>query len=157
MFRRSVTSPSNRQPQLWLYAAPGPAGQCQVMHTAAMVRHLQSGGDPETAPPASVFVSNRAKAAAILSGVSPQTLLGPKTGPFFRNICGDWSVVTVDIWAVRAALGDKNLPEEEGERWIRGRRRSMIEAAYHLAAENCGTDVASLQAVVWCLIRGNSD
>lgn len=129
----------------------------QVQHTVDMVRHFQSGGDPRTAPPASLFVANRARAAEILAGADPAELLGPKTGPFFRNICGDWTVVTIDVWAVRAALGDKNMSEEEVDRWTKGRRRAIIEASYHLAAEKCGTDAASIQAITWVIIRGKAD
>lgn len=128
----------------------------QVRNTTAMVKHLLDGGSPETAPAGALFVRERTKAAAILDG-DMTALRGPKVEPFYRNICGDESVVTIDVWAVRVALGDSQADEETIGYWIRGRRRIILEAAYHQAADWLGVSVAAVQAVTWVAVRGSAD
>ena len=121
--------------------------------TGAMVEHLLDGGAVETAPRASLYTAAIEKAQQILAG-NFDAVRGPKIRPFWRNICGDYSVVTLDVWAIRAALGNAKLGEQGVNPWTTGRRRMILEAAYHRAAGAVGAVPAALQAVVWVVVRG---
>lgn len=83
-------------------------------------------------------------------------LRGPKVTVFARNILGDYSGVTVDRWALRVALG-RFTDDDETKKWVRpGKRRALIEAAYHLVADQESIAPAILQAITWTVIRGAS-
>jgi len=84
-------------------------------------------------------------------------LSGAKVTPFYHNICGDESVVTLDTWGIRAALGRYNLTENELNVWSKGHRRQVLEAGYHEAARRFCESPAALQAVVWVVVRGSAD
>jgi hypothetical protein len=128
----------------------------QTDYTVAMVNHLLDGGAVETAPRASLYFAGIEKAQRILAG-DFEAVHGPKVEPFYRNICGDGTVVTLDVWAIRAALGNTKLGEDAINPWTKGRKRMLLDAAYHRAAGRIGECVAAVQAVVWVVIRGAVD
>lgn len=86
---------------------------------------------------------------------------GPKVKAFAQNVAGMLGVVTVDVWAVRAAL----MPE-----WQRGMdsegscaqklgRKGVYNAlalVYAAEAKRVGLSPAEYQAVVWCSISNYS-
>lgn len=127
--------------------SPRTSWEAQKTHTSAMVQHFQRGGSAESSPHASVFINRREAARRLLEG-DWSVLRGPKVTAFYHNICGSTHLVTIDIWAVRAALGS-HIGEREAAFWITGHSRRVLEAAYHLAAHWVGTNVVALQAVVW--------
>lgn len=126
----------------------------QEAFTARMVAHLRTtNGDVLGAPRACTFVGQVEKAWRVLNG-ELDAVSGPKVGPFFENICGNETVVTLDVWAIKALIG-RDADENEVNRWAKGRRRLVLEGAYHMAAERLGVTVARAQAVVWeCVRRG---
>ncbi len=80
-----------------------------------------------------------------------QALKGPKTSRFYRNIMQDMDCATVDIWAMRAALGPSMPAGKQAPTRVEYR---AIESAYIRAARIAGTSPAMLQAVVWIQVRG---
>jgi hypothetical protein len=83
-------------------------------------------------------------------------LKGPKISRFYRNIMQDMECATVDVWAMRAALGPGNVPlDAKGKEKAPTRTQyRAIESAYIRAARIAGTSPAMLQAVVWIHVRG---
>jgi hypothetical protein len=126
----------------------------QVKNTSRMVEHFLRGGSAETAPAGALFTASRERARQLLATGDFSIVGGPKVGPFFRNICGDFTVVTVDVWALRVVLG-REANEDTLNPWTKGRRHSLVQAAYHKAAELLGVNVAAVQAVTWVVIRDN--
>lgn len=95
------------------------------------------------------------RALSSLSSDKPlETLKGQKISAFAANILGDYSRVTVDVWAMRAAFGDTNI---EHEKWL-GRVGSYasVEHCYRLAAKRVGVTPAQFQAITWTVIRGRA-
>jgi hypothetical protein len=95
------------------------------------------------------------RALSSLSSDKPlETLKGQKISAFAANILGDYSRVTVDVWAMRAAFGDTNT---EHEKWL-GRVGSYnsVQHCYSLAANRVGITPAQFQAVTWTAIRGRA-
>jgi len=96
------------------------------------------------------------KAQAILNGARPlDTLRGPKTRSFYRNITGNLQAVTIDTWALGAVLGtrDKRILHNTIE------RVGEYEAAadeYRSVASWFGLRPAEFQAAVWVHVRGSS-
>ena len=74
-----------------------------------------------------------------------------KTRNFAKNIFGDWDGVTVDRWAVRAAGLDLDT-------WKGGKLNDYTEVAeaYRRVADRHDLWPAQVQAIVWCVIRGES-
>lgn len=95
------------------------------------------------------------KVNAIIGGSDIDTTLTSddkrmKLRNFWRNLSGDMTRVTVDRWARRIATGDmssKSVPQ--GEEYLR------IAAAYSIAASRRNVDPATMQAVTWCVVRGD--
>lgn len=76
-----------------------------------------------------------------------------KTRSFYHNILNDYSMVTVDSWAARIALGS-----DDAEKILN--RKGMyqtISHAYKLAAISQGLSPAETQAVAWCVARGTHE
>lgn len=85
------------------------------------------------------------RAAALFNGGS-----APKVSSFYRNIMGDESAVTVDVWAARAAgVSEAELSRKGGY--------DLVAGAYRRAAAMAGFTPAQLQAAIWCDIRGKAD
>lgn len=78
------------------------------------------------------------------------TLNGPKTSRFARNLLGDREAVTVDVWALRVALGDRDDAEDILRR---AGFYLAIEHAYRVAARRIGTDPVTVQATTWIVAR----
>lgn len=126
----------------------------QVKTTSAFVQHILDGGDvDENCPKASTFWKTLERSAEIIrNGSAASIAKSPKLGAFLRNILGDYEVVTVDVWAMRVVLG-RDKGEDELGVWCKGRRHQMLQAAYHLAAERIGRNVAEVQAAVWLEVQ----
>lgn len=101
---------------------------------------------------------NISKAWRILDG-DPAALSGPKVTAFAANLMGDTDFLTLDSWAVRAAMGwtrEANFRDGSGPAQP-GRNRAVIERGYRLAAMRCGVPVAHFQAVIWVHVRGAAE
>lgn len=139
---------------------------CSRETAAAVVAHLS---------PRTTWKRNKESAAALLlTGDAPvalranvdrarvamaspdplATLNGPKTSRFARNLLGDRSVVTVDMWAVRVAMGGR----EDAEYLLtRAGVYDAVEHAYRCAADRLGVDAVAVQATTWVVVRGRAD
>jgi hypothetical protein len=96
-------------------------------------------------------------AEAIMGGAKPlDALTGQKRRNFHRNITGNLRVVTLDIWALRAAWAWD--VDERGSKML-GRKGvyETTEAAYRVVAGLYGLQPAEFQAAVWCHIRGSHE
>jgi hypothetical protein len=116
------------------------------LDAAAILRAATSGS--EIKPKVSAYGRNRDKAWRIAKGEAPSTVLGgPKVNAFYRNICGDYNGVTVDVWAARVA--------EPYNHTFAGRQvqYDAIAEAYTMAAMELGTFPAFVQAVCWVTVR----
>lgn len=79
---------------------------------------------------------------------------GPKVNAFARNIAGDLHHVTVDMWALMAAMGDVyGVPKYLARKGA----YDSISHAYRDAADIYGVKPAEMQAIVWVAIRGRAD
>lgn len=78
-----------------------------------------------------------------------------KIESFARNILGDTDAVTIDVWAVRVALGANR---NDGEKLLKrvGVYRDLADC-YRKAAAELGVPASAVQAVTWCQIRGKAD
>ncbi len=95
--------------------------------------------------------ANVARARRALASDAPlETFGGPKTRRFARNVCGDRSAVTVDVWAVRVALGTR--PDAE-QCLTRVGVYDALEHCYRLAAQRAGVDPTTMQATTWIVAR----
>ena len=78
-------------------------------------------------------------------------LRGPKTNAFARAIAGDADAVVVDSWMCRAAGLDKDAPTVT-------EYRAIADAVRALAATPVVCmEPATLQALLWIVIRGKAD
>lgn len=80
-------------------------------------------------------------------------LNGPKTCRFFRNITGDTSAVTIDVWAAQIATGMVIRVRSDAH----GRQYETLEEAYQLAGKLLGVTPRDVQAAVWVSARGTSE
>lgn len=85
---------------------------------------------------------NARRAIAILRG---NNRLGPKTESFAQNISGNTRAVTVDVHAMRVALGDI-YGTANG---ITNSAYGKVADAYRKAAEIVGLQPSVLQAITW--------
>jgi len=103
----------------------------------------------------------RRQAWRIANGEHPLAVLhGPKVRAFWANITGDTDAVTVDVWAVRAARGDRAVRGADGRMsWADDGRVSEREYrayadVYRRAARRLGVTPRECQAAVWVAVRG---
>jgi hypothetical protein len=130
-------------------------------HVAAVVAHLSprttwarnitgARGLLTTGVAEHCMSANVVRATDALASAAPlDTLRGPKTRRFALNLLGDRDAVTIDVWALRVALGTPDTPEVL-------RRQGMYEAlesCYQDAARRVGTDPATVQACTWVAAR----
>lgn len=103
--------------------------------------------------------SQMGKVGRILDGETPEGVLrGPKESAFYRNIMGDYSLVTVDRWAFKSATGVQ-LPDSINGKVLGGIGKGAykrIHAAYVQAAQELNVPPAVLQAIVWIVERGSA-
>lgn len=95
---------------------------------------------------------NVSKAWEIANGASVELVSGPKVSSFYANLSGDFSRVTIDVWAARAA----GVPLEEMSHLDRSRYASL-ERAYQAVAKELSFEPAELQAICWIVTRGKGD
>lgn len=88
---------------------------------------------------------------ALESDAPLDTFGGPKTRRFARNLLGDRTVVTVDVWAARVAFGDRVVDPERV--LSRAGVYDAIEHAYVVAAARLGVDPVTVQATTWIVAR----
>lgn len=87
------------------------------------------------------FFSNRDKAARILQGESPLDVLGgDKVRAFYRNLTGDFSVVTIDRHALAICGWERSLTSGAYAR---------ISCAFKFAGEKFDLSGAEIQALTW--------
>jgi hypothetical protein len=88
-----------------------------------------------------------------LPGSDPERAL--KITNFHRNILGDEQAVTVDRWAIRAALP---IDSATAAKMLNQKGTyAKVAQAYQQAAEHLGVPPSTLQAIVWGQIRGGFD
>lgn len=98
-----------------------------------------------------VLMASPTEALAALQVKGPES--APKIASFARNIIGDEERVTVDVWAIRAALGDVPNPEALLS------RVGMYEAVaeqYRWLGRKHGVSAPQAQAIVWITLRGSA-
>lgn len=126
----------------------------QLKSTIAFVKHILDGGSAEQG--FGFIIDCQRKAARIILERDYSALSGPKVTVFAANILGDYNEVTIDRHALRVCLG-RHTDDNETTGWVRpGKRRAMLEAAYHEAARLTREDAATLQAITWTVYRGCS-
>ncbi|MEU7570313.1 hypothetical protein [Micromonospora sp. NPDC049240] len=102
--------------------------------------------------PAGCIGMNVQRARRALMSPDPLgTLNGPKVRRFAANILGDRDAVTVDVWAMRVACGDRFDDLE----LILGRVGvyEAVEHAYQVSARRIGCDPVTVQATTWIVVR----
>lgn len=132
-------------------------------HCATMIAHLSpqlmwsrniiAAWDMLHGHPKTSGVMNRSwdMAKASLKSDKPlETLNGNKVKNFAANILGDTEAVTVDVWAVRVALGAE---AETFNLNLKGNYDHVVHA-YRLAASKLGVTPRTCQAVCWVVARG---
>ena len=127
--------------------------QTQVDFTPAIItnglRLIAQGQRPHAAISLSFF-ANKDKAARILQGEPPLTVLGgDKVRSFYRNLTGDDDAVTIDRHAVDIAgwTGASHDNKSENKNYAR------IAFAFRAAAHDIGLTPAGIQALTWCFWR----
>lgn len=97
------------------------------------------------------MATNHERAVRALASTSPiAELRGPKVTRFARNIIGDETAVTVDVWAARIALGHRpDLDKVIARTGV----YDALERAYQIAAERRGETPARMQAITWVVAR----
>ena len=81
------------------------------------------------------------------------TLTGPKVSAFAANLLGDLDAVTVDVWAMRVAFGERDdLDAILKKRGV----YDAVSHCYRLAARRVGVHPSTMQAATWVALRGRS-
>lgn len=91
----------------------------------------------------------KAAQRAMLADNPLDALGGPKTRAFARNIAGDESAVTVDVWMARAAGIEPAQLSRVG--WY-----DAIADAVAYVADEYGMSPAAMQAMIWVVVRGSA-
>lgn len=120
----------------------------------AFVEHVLVGGEPRMFL-RGIMPDFAEKGARIILEGHYASCVGPKVNAFAENILGNMDVVTLDRHALRVALGHYT-DDEMTKKWVApGRRRRVVEAAYHEAADRTRQPVAFIQAVCWTVCKQN--
>lgn len=82
---------------------------------------------------------------------------GPKVRSFWANLCGDSNAVTVDIWALRAALASDEVTDDDYGKLASGGRYEACAEAYRRVARKYGEAPSTTQAIVWIVERGSAE
>ena len=119
--------------------------------------------------PRVTWAHNKAKALQYAQGIAPRGLRshiaaadrcvaegfnglrGPKTNAFARAIAGDDNAVVVDVWMCRAAGLGKDAPTAVEYRAIADAIRTIAATPTVCMAP------ATLQALLWIIVRGKAD
>lgn len=143
------------------------AGAPSREHAAAVVAHLSPRTTWQRNTLGAVLLITRGEAAARRAGclsrnvenaahaltvLNPlDTLNGPKTARFARNLMGDREAVTVDVWAARVAFGDVIADPERALSSVGA--YAATEHAFRLAARRAAVDPTTMQATTWIVAR----
>lgn len=133
--------------------SPMSSWNVQIKYTEIFIKAILQGADYKTVGYG--FPASRECAAKIiLSGNVFPHLTGIKRLSFYGNILGDLSTVTLDIWAIRACLNN-NVADKKivGKCTKDSKARDEMIAAYHLFAERYNLAPATMQAIIWVLIK----
>lgn len=93
--------------------------------------------------------AQRARDYAMAKQNPLDALGGKKTSAFARNIAGDHNAVTLDVWMARAA----GIPQASFSRKYMYERVSDAVAS---VAREYGVAPATMQALIWIVVRGTS-
>lgn len=88
----------------------------------------------------------------IMAGVRPLVAIrGRKSRAFYRNLTGDMSAVTADIWMLRAAIGRPTAGDREYKFMERVGAYDMVSAAVIMAADMSRWPVSAgeYQSAIW--------
>lgn len=117
--------------------------------------------------PRVTWAHNKAKAFQYAQGITPKGLRshvaaadrcvrmgfdglnGLKTNAFARAIAGDMNAVVVDVWMCRAAGLGKDAPNK--------REYREIAEAVRQVAEEYRMEPATMQALLWIIVRGKAE
>lgn len=105
-------------------------------------------GNDSTPPKFHMFSANNTLVEAIM--LDKPFKLGKKVTNFYRNICGDKQVVTVDSLAMSIIIG---LHQYAGSYRFNDAPYDYAESLYIKAAEKLGVNPSQLQAVTWVVCR----
>jgi len=98
------------------------------------------------------YGANVAKCWAYMAQGELRQPTGRKVSAFYKNLLGDYSVVTIDRHAIRAARwGKRDMDKESGTQDICKQEFDIITQAYILAANMVGEKPARFQAKIWSL------
>lgn len=98
------------------------------------------------------YGTNVGKCTEYMLGVRSGNPMGRKVSCFYHNLIGDYSVVTLDRHAIRAARwGKRNMKKESGEQDICQQEFRVVQDAYNIASQCVGVSVAEFQATLWVL------
>lgn len=123
--------------------------RCQWATNLAWAARVLAAKRNRKACPAIHTTAMRGQAWRIAGGDHPLDVLnGPKVRAFYRNLTGDTSAVTVDVWATRLALGREFVGAGPGKLY------EDIASAYRCAAIERAQSPSVLQATTWIQIRG---
>lgn len=100
--------------------------------------------------PTCLTANVRRARVALASSAPLGTLNGPKTRRFAANLLGDRDAVTVDVWAARVALGER---DDTDNVMSRVGIYDALENSYRLAARRFGVDPTTVQATTWIVAR----
>jgi hypothetical protein len=104
------------------------------------------------------YGTNVQKCVQYMFGERKGVPTGQKVSAFYSNLLGDYSVVTLDRHAIRAARwGMRNLGKESGEQKICEAEFAVVGNAYRYAAGCVGVSVAEFQATIWVLFAQKSN
>lgn len=82
---------------------------------------------------------------------------GPKVRSFWANLAGDSNAVTVDIWALRAALASDDVTDDDYGKLASAGRYEACAEAYRRVARRFGEAPSTTQAIVWIVERGSAE
>lgn len=127
--------------------------------TAMLAAHAAGADTFAAGRAAGCLGANVARAARALVSEDPIGTFGrtaPKTRSFALNLLGDRDAVTVDVWALRAALDPSWARGDAGElEKVLGRVGvyGAVADVYRAAAAARGVTAQTMQATVWVVIR----
>jgi hypothetical protein len=135
----------------------------QVRYTHRWIDDVIRGEDP-TKTSATLYANVARKAAEFLTTGNESLISGDKISNFYENLCGRVDNVTVDSWAIRAALTRPvneprkvydSITESTVRKYFRAgsMERRSLEAAYKSAASKKAVTASDFQAVVWVAVR----
>jgi hypothetical protein len=128
--------------------------QTQVDYTPGIISRachlIHAGRNPHGAITLSFF-RNKDKAARILQGEAPLSVLGgDKVRSFFANLTGDDDAVTIDRHAIDIS-GFSSKSADVGK--LTAGAYARIAFAFRAAAHDLGLTPCGIQALTWCYWR----